>query len=72
MTTTTLVFESINEIWKFKTVCKLNTFNLNADQYSITAEFSEEEIELAVSEFRARLIVAKAEDGQPAHIAPEE
>jgi hypothetical protein len=54
--TTTLIFSSINDLWDFRTICKLNSFIMQTDKLSLTGTLSQDDIEMAVAVFNAKVI----------------
>ncbi|HVG15642.1 MAG TPA: hypothetical protein VM935_11800 [Chitinophagaceae bacterium] len=56
--TTTLIFASINDLWDFRTICKLNSFIMQTDKLSLTGQLSSDDIEMAVAVFNAKVIEA--------------
>jgi hypothetical protein len=56
--TTTLIFSSINDLWDFRTICKLNSFIMQTDKLSLTGKLSPDDIEMAVAVFNVKVIEA--------------
>lgn len=59
MKTVTILFHSFNDLWEFKQMTNTNNFKINSVQLTITAEFNEAQIELAISTFEAIVIENK-------------
>ena len=59
MKTTTLMFHTFTDLWEFKQMTNTNNFKVNSVQLTITAEFNEAQIELAVSTFGAVVVENK-------------
>jgi hypothetical protein len=54
--TTTLIFNSINDLWDFRTICKLNSFVMRTDNLSLSGNLSPDDIEMAVEVFKAKVL----------------
>ena len=61
--TTTLIFASINDLWDFRTICKLNNFIMQTDKLSLTGQLLPDDIEMAVGVFNAKVIEADKLEG---------
>jgi hypothetical protein len=59
MKTVTLRFPSFNVLWEFKLTTNTNNFKINTLQLTLTAEFNDTQIELAVSSFDAIIVEEK-------------
>jgi hypothetical protein len=59
MKTITLMFRSFNDLWEFKQMTNTNNFKINSVQLTLTAEFNEAQIDLAISTFKAVVIENK-------------
>jgi hypothetical protein len=59
MKTITLMFRSINDLWEFKQMTNTTNFKINSVQVTITAEFNQAQIELAISTFYAVVVEDK-------------
>jgi hypothetical protein len=59
MKTITLMFRSINDLWEFKQMTNTSNFKINSVQVTITAEFNQAQIELAISTFSAVVVENK-------------
>ena len=56
----TLKFRSFNDLWEFKQLTNTNNFKIDTNTLTITAEFSEAQMELAVQSFEGVLVLDKA------------
>jgi hypothetical protein len=56
MDTTTLVFNSAFDLWRYKQDCKLRNLEIDFDKCSLAGVFSKEDIDKAVNEFNAKII----------------
>lgn len=59
MKTITLMFRSINDLWEFKQMTNTANFKINSVQITITAEFNQAQVELAISTFYAVVVEDK-------------
>jgi len=59
MKTITLLFTSFTNLWEFKQMTNTTNCKINSVQLTITAEFNQAQIELAVSKFEAVVIEDK-------------
>jgi len=59
MKTVTLRFPSFNVLWEFKLTTNTNNFKINTLQLTLTAEFNDAQIQLAVSGFDANVVEEK-------------
>ncbi|MGN6166465.1 MAG: hypothetical protein ACTHOF_18185 [Flavisolibacter sp.] len=59
MKTITLMFRSVNDLWEFKQMTNTTNFKINSVQITITAEFNQAQIELAISTFQAVVVEDK-------------
>jgi len=59
MKTVTLRFPSFNVLWEFKLTTNTNNFNINSVQITLTAEFNDAQIQLAISTFEAVVVEEK-------------
>ena len=59
MKTVTLRFPSFTVLWEFKLTTNTNNFKINTLQLTLTAEFNDAQIQLAVSGFDANVVEEK-------------
>ncbi|HEU0109442.1 MAG TPA: hypothetical protein VFQ73_01145 [Flavisolibacter sp.] len=60
MKTTTLVFPSFEALWEFKQTTNTLNFKINSVSLTITAQWNEAQIELALTKFKASVAKSKA------------
>ncbi len=59
MKTVTLRFPSFNVLWEFKLTTNTNNFKINTIQSTLTAEFNDAQIQLAIAGFEAVVVEEK-------------
>lgn len=53
------MFRSFNDLWEFKLMTNTTNFKINSVQLTLTAEFNQSQIELAMSTFFAVIVEEK-------------
>ena len=54
MKNTTLIFPTFALLWEFKCAAEILTCKVNSEQLSLTAELSEEQIDKAIENYKAK------------------
>jgi hypothetical protein len=52
----TLLFTSLTRLWDFKMSTKANSVIINTDMKSLSGEFSDAEVEMAIRSFHATVV----------------
>ena len=58
----TLRFTSLTNLWAFRLASAMNKFEMNLAELIITCECSKEQIELAIKEFKGKVIATLKEE----------
>jgi hypothetical protein len=60
-TRVSIQFTSLGNLWAFRMAIEANVFEMNMSKIMITCECSKEQIALAISEYKGKLVEVKEE-----------